>query len=110
MNKYSNPDITQFKNDGFGHARLAYHMPTMRGVRVKFDGKWGTITDAGNGIIVKPDEAKYKSERWHCHPTWKVEYFPTPTQAKECEARRRAFWAIAYPNRPYPEPELAVAS
>ena len=49
---FTSHDIKTFRDDGFGHYRLYYNVPAMAGVRVKFDGKWGTITGSSSHIAV----------------------------------------------------------
>lgn len=67
------------------YIRDTYKVPAKLGGRVRFYGKPGTITGAdGYGhLIVQPLRAEdrvYKSTRWRCHPTWRMEYLDAAGQ------------------------------
>lgn len=56
------------------YVRWKYGVPAKRGMRVRADGKLGTITNGdGQYIRVRIDGEK-QSGSWH--PTWNMEYEP----------------------------------
>lgn len=59
------------------YVRSRYHVPAKRGMRVRVQGREGTITRLTHYIWVRFDGAKHSDP---CHPTWEVEYMEQLTQ------------------------------
>ena len=58
------------------YIRKAYDVPAKRGMRVTVNGQPGTIAGSdGQYIKVRYDGDKFTRR---CHPTWHVEYHPSP--------------------------------
>ena len=57
----------------FDYVKKAYNLPFLKkGLRVKFDGKMGTVTHADCHVRVRFDGQKHSVR---CHPTWEIIYY-----------------------------------
>ena len=60
------------KPDQFDYIRQVYKVPVSKGIRVRMDGRLGTIIGADQHLQVRFDDEPKRIG--HCHPTWKVTY------------------------------------
>ena len=87
--------------DQFDWVRLFYSVPALRGVRVTYEGKEGTITGASYGIEVHIDDTpKNRVDAFHPND---LTYVPTERQLATCVRKRQEYWAMAYPELHYPK-------
>jgi hypothetical protein len=61
------------------YVRDYYRVPAKQGMRVTVNGRDGVITDCPDQYIAVRFDGETESVR--CHPTWRVDYHTTRTEA-----------------------------